>query len=148
MTGEARYAGLWPRFWALCVDMLLFCAVFFPTTRLVKGVWHMAASDHRWVHGLLITDPLCIAFLLIMALCFWLLEGLAGATPGKRALGLRVVAAHGHRPGLEASLIRNALRVVDSLPALNQLGAVLIVRSPERARCGDRVAGTRVVHVR
>jgi len=34
---------------------------------------------------------------------------------------------------------------VDSLPALNILGVVLIATSPERARFGDRVAGTRVI---
>jgi uncharacterized RDD family membrane protein YckC len=148
MENDRRYAGLWPRFWALGVDVLLFCAVFFPVTRLTKGVWLMAASDHRWAYGLFITDPLCIAFLAIMALYFWLLEGLAGATLGKWALGLRVIAGDGGRPGLRASLVRNALRIVDGLPACSILGIVLIARSPERARCGDRVAGTRVVHVR
>lgn len=45
-------------------------------------------------------------------------------------------------------LVRNALRAVDSLPAFNILGAVLIRRSAERARFGDRVAGTRVIRVR
>lgn len=46
------------------------------------------------------------------------------------------------------SLLRNALRLVDGLPALNIVGIILILRSSERARFGDRVAGTRVVRVR
>lgn len=147
MPANPRYAGLWPRFLALCVDVLLFCAVFFPITRLVKGVWLMSASDHRWVSGLFITDPLCIAFLVVMALYYVLLEGLAGATMGKWALGLRVIRVGGGAPGLKAAAIRNLLRAIDGLPACNILGVILILRSAEHARLGDRLAGTRVVWV-
>ena len=148
MEDEKRYAGLWERFLALMVDFLVFCAFFFPITRIVKGVWLMAPSDHRWSYGLFISDPLCIAFLIVMALYFVLLEGLAGATVGKWALGLRVVRAEGGKPGLWKSALRNLLRFVDGLPALSILGAILILRSAERARFGDRVAGTRVVRTR
>lgn len=148
MRSKVQYAGLWRRLLALLVDLLLFCACFFPVTRLVKGVWLMSPNDHRWVRGWFISDPLCLIFLLIMALYFVLLEGLAGATLGKWLLGLRVVRMDGSRPGLWKSVLRNALRLVDSLPTLGILGAILIARSAERARFGDRVAGTRVIRVR
>lgn len=142
---DVAYAGLWPRFWALVVDGLLFCAVFFPVTRLLKGVWFMSAADHRWVSGLFITDPLCVAFLVVMLLYFVLLEAWAGATLGKWLLSIRVVDKGGGRPGLARSAIRNVLRLLDGLPAFNIVGVILIWRSSERARFGDRVAGTRVV---
>jgi uncharacterized RDD family membrane protein YckC len=140
-----RYAGLWPRLLALGIDGLLFCAVFFPVTRLVKGVWLMQPTDHRWVSGWFITDPLCLSFLVIMGLYFVLLEGWLGATLGKVVLGLRVVGADGQVPGLRASVLRNLLRFVDGLPAFHLVGIVLILRSAERTRFGDRIAGTRVV---
>ncbi len=146
MPGDVCYAGLWSRFLALLADTLLFCAVFFPTTRVVKGVWLMTPRDHLWVSGWFITDPLCLVFLAVMFLYFVLLEGWRGATLGKSLLGLRVVReGGGGAPGLSKSLARNALRLIDGLPALNILGVVLILRSPEGARFGDRVAGTRVV---
>jgi uncharacterized RDD family membrane protein YckC len=148
MPSEPRYAGLGPRFLALGVDVLVFCAVFFPITRLVKGVWLMTPADHRWVSGWFITDPLCISFLLVMALYFVVLEGWRGATVGKALLGLRVVQLDARVPGLKASVLRNALRFVDGLPALNIVGIVLILRSEERARFGDRIARTRVVRRR
>jgi uncharacterized RDD family membrane protein YckC len=149
MHGDTRYAGLCRRFLALVGDLLLFCTLFFPITRVVKGVWVMAPGDHRWAHGLLITDPLCIALLVVMALYFVFLEGLVGLTFGKWLLGLRVVRADGGgRPGLAKGAVRNTLRAVDSLPALNIVGIILILRSPQRARFGDRVARTRVVRVR
>jgi uncharacterized RDD family membrane protein YckC len=63
-------------------------------------------------------------------------------------VGLRVVRTDGGRPGLLRGAWRNVLRLVDGLPAFNILGIVLILRSAERARFGDRVAGTRVIRVR
>jgi uncharacterized RDD family membrane protein YckC len=142
------YAGIWRRFWALMIDFVLFCVVFFPVTRIVKGVWIMRAADHRWANGLFITDPLCLTFLALMLLYFVLLEGLVGATLGKWVLRLRVVCANGEKPGLARSALRNLLRLVDGLPALHIVGIILILRSPERARFGDRVAGTRVIECR
>lgn len=142
------FAGLWPRFLALLCDFVLFCAVFFPITRLIKGDWIMSAADHRWNRGVLITDPLCIAFLLIMLLYFVFLEGLTGVTLGKSVVGLRVERLGGGKPRLIKGFLRNILRIVDGLPAFSILGIVLILTSAERARFGDRIAGTRVIQVR
>lgn len=140
------YAGLLPRFWALLIDFALFVSLFLPATRLIKGVWIMNATDHRWARGLFITDPLCITFLIVMLLYFVMLEGLVGATLGKWMLGLRVINHDdGSKPGLARSLVRNLLRFVDGLPAFSMLGIVLVVRSPQHARFGDRVADTRVI---
>jgi uncharacterized RDD family membrane protein YckC len=147
MKATSRFAGPWPRLLALLADLALFCAVFFPVTRLVKGVWLMSPRDHNWVNGWFIFDPLCLIFLAIMALYMILLEGWLGATVGKRLVGLRVVGSDGGRPGLWKGFVRNILRAVDSLPTLNIVGVILILRLPERARFGDRVAGTRVVWI-
>lgn len=147
-TEDSHFAGLWPRFLALLVDLLLFVAFFFPITRWVKGVWILSATDHRWSDGLFITDPLCIAFLVVMILYFVILEGLIGMTLGKWVAGLRVVRVGGGKPGLVKGFLRNLLRIVDGLPAFNILGVVLILTSAERARFGDRIAGTRVMRVR
>jgi uncharacterized RDD family membrane protein YckC len=143
-----HYAGVWIRFAALLLDFLLLSAVFFPVTRWVKGVWLMMPDDHLWNVGWLVSDPLCVAFFVVIVLYFILLEGLAGATLGKRILGLRVIAVGGGRPGIGRGIARNLLRLVDGLPALNILGVVLIATSKEKARFGDRMAGTRVVHAR
>ncbi len=147
MTNDTRYAGLAVRFSALAIDFLLFCAVFFPVTRVIKGVWLMGAGDHRWANGWVVFDPICAVFMAIIFLYFILLEALAGATLGKWALGIRVVRLDRGKPGLARSLWRNLLRLVDGMPVLNIVGGVLILRSPEKARFGDRWAGTRVVHV-
>ena len=140
-----QFAGLGRRFAALVVDFILLSMIFFPITRLVKGVWIMSAGDHQWGYGWFITDPLCISFLVIIVLYFVLLEGLFGATIGKRISGIRVINLDGGHPGVMRSLVRNLLRLVDSLPAFNIIGVMLILTSPERARFGDRIGGTRVI---
>jgi uncharacterized RDD family membrane protein YckC len=148
MTASPRFAGIPPRFLALLADLALFCAIFFPVTRLVKGVWLMGPGDHRWNAGAFVFDPLCGIFLGLMFLYFVLLEGLCGATVGKWVAGIRVEGEGGGRPGLWKSAVRNALRIVDGLPALNLLGVLLVLGSRERTRFGDMAAGTRVLHRR
>lgn len=105
----------------------------------------MSPSGHAWNYGWFVTDPLCLAFLAALVLYFILLEGLFDATLGKRLWGLRVANTDGGRPGIRRAAVRNLLRIVDALPAFNILGVILILRSPERARFGDRIAETRVV---
>jgi len=141
------YASLGSRFLALLIDGLLLAAVFFPTTRIAKGVWIMVPADHLWRVGWFISDPLCMIFLLVIAIYFVVFEGLFGRTVGKWFLGLQVVRKDAGNPGLLRALLRNLLRFVDGLPAFNILGVVLIIVSPEKARVGDLVAGTRVMKI-
>jgi len=147
MESAPEYAGVRIRFLAVVADLAILAVPFLAVTRIVKGTWIMSSGDHDWVSGWFVTDPLCLSFLAVMFLYFVLFEGLWGATLGKRVVGLRVVGVHGPA-GLRRSLVRNVLRVVDNLPALGIVAVVLISRSEERARFGDRVAGTRVLRTR
>ena len=70
-----------------------------------------------------------------------------GRTPGKRALGLKVVAADGAPVGWRASFTRNLLRSVDMLPVGYAAGLVFCLADPAARRLGDQVARTLVVHV-
>lgn len=69
-----------------------------------------------------------------------------GQTPGKRALGLRVVDDDGTPVGWSASMIRNLLRFVDFLPVLYGFGLVSMLLHADFKRLGDIAAGTRVVY--
>lgn len=68
-----------------------------------------------------------------------------GKTLGKYLVGIRVVSDGGSPPTLVASLVRNLLRLVDWLPVFYVVGIVAVVRSDEKRRLGDRLAGTVVV---
>jgi len=68
------------------------------------------------------------------------------ATPGKRALGMRVVMADGMPVTPAASLLRNLLRAVDFLPFFYALGLLSMLLRADFQRLGDIAAGTLVVH--
>lgn len=70
---------------------------------------------------------------------------LRGDSPGKRWAGLRCVDTQDNPPTNGAILLRNILRIVDSLPVFYTVGLVSVIVNDERQRLGDMVAGTRVV---
>ena len=70
---------------------------------------------------------------------------MGGRSPGKRALGLRVVRDGGLPLTPRESLLRNLMRAVDMLPGQYMIGLVAMVMSKEGKRLGDLVAGTIVV---
>jgi uncharacterized RDD family membrane protein YckC len=69
-----------------------------------------------------------------------------GATPGKRALGLRVMNTNGTPVGWAGSTIRNLVRAVDLLPGCYLLGFLSVYLSERYQRLGDLAAGTIVIY--
>ena len=135
-----RKAGAVRRGIAWILDFLFLSIFFFPATYLYSDKWVLNPEDHLWG----ITDPICLAFLFIIFAYFIFMEAYVGWTIGKRILGLKVLDVAGNKIGILKALIRNLLRLVDGLPALNILGIILIVYSPRGQRFGDRIAKTYV----
>jgi len=123
------------------LDFLFLSIFFFPATYLYSGKWVMGPEEHLWG----ISDPICLVFLFVIFAYFTFMEAYVGWTIGKRILSIRVVDEAGNKIGLSKSLLRNLLRLVDGLPALNILGIVLIACSAEGQRFGDRVTKTYVI---
>lgn len=69
-----------------------------------------------------------------------------GQTPGKAALGLRVVHADGTPIRWQASLLRNLLLFADFLPLAYGFGIVSMLCDRSFRRLGDLAAGTLVIH--
>lgn len=69
-----------------------------------------------------------------------------GATPGKRAMGIRVIQDNGTPVTPASSVIRNLLRAADFLPLLYGFGLTCILLNREFKRLGDLAAGTLVVY--
>lgn len=131
-----RAAGMMPRAAAWAIDFALRLAVV-------------------WMFGIVLAllGDLGVAVHLIVLFClFWVypvgFEVLYdGQTPGKRAVGLRVVNANGTPVGWVASIARNLMRTVDMLPLFYGFGLVAGLIDRDSRRFGDMVAGTLVVHV-
>jgi uncharacterized RDD family membrane protein YckC len=133
MVPKIIYIGIGTRALATVVDAVLLAivGVSFRGTQLYSNPFDQSPTSWLGLAGL------NLAY-------FILLEWLAGGTIGKLAVGIRVVRQDGSRCSLGQVLIRNVLRIVDFLPAFYLLGAVLVLRSPNRQRLGDRLANTAV----
>ncbi len=129
-----RPAGPVPRGVALGIDTMLqtaLSAVFVPLLVLGEG-----GAGLMLVGFFLVQWFMPVAFEVL-----W-----EGQTPGKKAVGLRVVTEDGRPLGLGASAIRNLLRVADLLPGGYALGLVSMTLDTSFRRIGDLAAGTLVVH--
>ena len=75
--------------------------------------------------------------------------GKRGATPGKRAMGLRVVQSTGSPITLGQAVVRNFLRFIDSMPLFTYgFGLTSCLASKRFQRLGDLAAGTVVIYDR
>lgn len=120
---------------AFLLDLLIRLAIDLGIL-MVFGAWAGTGA------GLVLIGMFCVEWLYPIAfeLSRW------GATPGKRALGLRVVMDTGLPVTPAASFTRNLLRVADFLPLAYAFGIATMLLNRDCKRLGDLAAGTLVVH--
>jgi len=139
-------AGLGARAFAYLVDLV----VLFLLWVLGLVVYSVSGDLLRDVQALTWAGQLGAVAAVLLSGWGWdvLWEVAAGGqTPGKRALGIRVVCADGAPVGIAESLARNLLRAVE-VPFGYAPGVLSVALSPRRQRLGDLVAGTLVVRER
>jgi uncharacterized RDD family membrane protein YckC len=131
-----RPAGMVARSYAYSIDFLIRMAVILAATtvlgamsRFGTGVFLLLLFGLEWGYPV----------------AFELMPG--AATPGKRALGLRVVMSSGLPVTPAAAMIRNLLRTADFLPFGYAIGLVLMLLRPDFKRLGDLAAGTLVIRI-
>ncbi|MEQ8310775.1 MAG: RDD family protein [Sphingopyxis sp.] len=159
---ELRIAGAGMRCGALIIDLFLILAVLVLFTLFMLWVGIASQSDLTvvvWMLG---------AFVLRN---FWFIGfelGARAATPGKRLMGIRVVARDGGRLTADAVVARNLIRELELFLPLMMLGAgvaedsvsgwiilagvlwsltlsLFLLFNRDRMRMGDLIAGTWVV---
>jgi uncharacterized RDD family membrane protein YckC len=132
---ELRPAGLVARCYAFLIDGLIKLGVLY-----VLGM--LAAYTGGVGLGLALILLFALEWLYPVAfeLSRW------AATPGKRALGLKVVMDNGLPVTPAASLARNLLRFADFLPLLYGLAVASLLLRRDSKRLGDIAAATLVVY--
>jgi uncharacterized RDD family membrane protein YckC len=138
VTFEIPLAGPTRRFLAFLIDtgvvlvMTMLLAAFFGLAGFVKA---------DLAQGLMVIAyfVLSIGYGIVME-WFW-----RGKTLGKFVLNMRVMDVQGLRLQFSQIVIRNLLRVVDSLPILYFVGGAAMWFSPRAQRLGDLAANTVVV---
>ncbi|WP_170113243.1 RDD family protein [Ahniella affigens] len=134
-----RLAGPVPRALAWLIDFAWRAGVVMVFATLI-GV---LAGNSKLMGGLL----LILLFLIEWVVPAWLEAVWDGATPGKRALGIRVLRDDGSPLTFGPAFVRNILRTADFLPGFYSGGLICSLLHPQFKRLGDLVAGTIVVYV-
>jgi len=143
-----QLAGLGNRMGAWVIDTILasfICLVVVVMPMLLVfvllGYDGTSSEVARTIGGLVV----CLLVGVVYFGYFILMEGLYGATVGKKLLSIRVVGKDGNDISLRAATIRNILRPIDRLPNAYILGIVLIATDDDERRVGDKAASTYVV---
>ncbi|MDT0896885.1 RDD family protein, partial [Staphylococcus pseudintermedius] len=131
---QLRAAGPVPRALAYLVDLIARAASYIALVQLLAIPFGKAGTAMLMLVSFALTWFYPVLFEALMQ----------GRTPGKWALGLRVVAADGAPVGWMATFARNLLRVVDALPLFYAVGLTACLIDPWGRRLGDMVARTLV----
>ncbi len=138
-------AGVGSRAAAIVLDMLLLL-VGLMVLSVVGGlnVGDRPSAAQSWVGALL-----TFLFVFTIPAYFILFEGLnGGRTPGKQALGIRVVMDTGRAITLTAAVVRNLVRLLDCFVFLGIPALLSAFLNKSHKRPGDFAAGTVVVRDR
>lgn len=141
-------AGIGSRFLAAITDTLLI-VVSQVILFLVIGLTLAAVGFRTNLAGsLVLALGTLLSFIMLWGyyIAFELLWN--GQSPGKRAIGLRVVREGGRPITFVGSAIRNLIRIVDFLPAFYGIGVVVMFVDRRARRLGDLAGGTLVIKER
>jgi uncharacterized RDD family membrane protein YckC len=143
---ELAIAGPGSRAYAFVIDWhirLLLALTWFAVAAYAQtGLAYVKATSPAKAIGIAVAPSLAIYFL-YQPLLELLLRG---RTPGRRMAGVRIVNRQGGTPSILALLIRNAFRLIDSLPVFYGVGLCTTIFSAQHVRFGDLAAGTLLVH--
>ena len=142
MTGSVAvvevYGGFWIRAWACVVDSLLLGLIALPILWGAYGGQYFEST--AFVQGPL-DFVLTWVFPAVAVLLFWIYKG---ATPGKMAVGLRIVDARTGRHPSTGQLIGRYFAYYVSLLPLG-LGYFWVLWDPKKQGFHDKLAGTVIV---
>jgi uncharacterized RDD family membrane protein YckC len=143
---EYALASAGSRFLALAIDTVLQFAVI--AVLWVIAVFALALRVATVeAAGTWVIAGIVLAASAILYGYFAVFEALwNGQTPGKRAVGVRVITLSGRPIGPMDSILRNLLRIVDQIPGIYAVGIVSVFLTERNQRLGDLAAGTVVVH--
>lgn len=143
---EFPLAGIGSRALALAIDMLLQIGVGIVLgllTALISYMGFLPRVGKQYVYAILIFA----AFLMEFGYFAFFETIWNGQTPGKRWTKLRVITDSGRPIGAQAAILRNLMRIVDSIPfPIYAVAIITSLLSPQSKRIGDYVAGTVVIH--
>jgi uncharacterized RDD family membrane protein YckC len=136
-SSSPDYAGFWQRAAALVIDALIVVVITVPVLVLVFGVREVSLdpAERSW-------DVLSFIALAVVVVGFW---RYCGATPGKIALGVRIVDARtGAAPRLWQLIVRFLAYLLSAFPLY--LGFLWAAVDRRKQGWHDKIARTIVIN--
>ncbi|MCZ8258468.1 MAG: RDD family protein [Polaromonas sp.] len=136
---QVEYAGFWIRVWASIIDSVILGVLLYPLLTAIYGSQYWSSTD--FVQG---PADFLISWVLpaIAVVWFWLARQ---ATPGKMAVGVRIVDAEtGNNPGATQLVVRYLSYFVSAIPLC--LGLFWVGFDARKQGWHDKLARTVVVH--
>ena len=145
---DYEIAGIGSRFLAAIIDSLVIGAALLILGIIIGIITSRSEFDGSAVGSLTAAIGAILSFLILWG--YYIVFELVwnGQSPGKRAIGLRVVREGGQPITFISSAIRNLIRIVDFLPAFYGIGVIVMFVDRRARRLGDLAAGTLVVKER
>ncbi|HKQ38291.1 MAG TPA: RDD family protein [Verrucomicrobiae bacterium] len=141
------YAGFWIRFLAKLIDELIIGVVVgFPLSIFIVRAAMSASNPLQSVISFMLDPKMQLIFTLSIFLYSSLFLGKFGATPGKMALGLRVVTPDGSPIGFGRAFGRSAAEIVSRWICL--IGYIIVAFDVQKRGLHDHIANTRVIRTR
>lgn len=129
-----EYMGFWIRFGAAIIDAVVISLISFAFLYIViLRLYGIGLGSVFWIF--------------LPWLYYWLFTGLKGQTPGKMAVGIRVIKADGSIPGLGIAALREIPGKILSTVAI-YLGFLWIIWDRQKQGWHDKIANTYVLRVK
>ncbi|MGH8595736.1 MAG: RDD family protein [Gammaproteobacteria bacterium] len=142
-TADLEYVGFWLRVWAATIDTLLVVLICTPLVAWYYGPDYWLSDDFFFVYG---PADFVINWVLpaVAIVLFWIYRQ---ATPGKMAIGARIVDAKtGGKPTTGQLIGRYFGYYVSAIPFL--LGLIWVGLDARKQGWHDKLAGTVVVRAK
>ena len=136
---QQQVAGIGDRILGYLIDLLILGAYWIASIYLLSAFGLDSNTNGSInIFFMLIGIPSFLYFLLLES--FW-----DGRTPGKAALGLRVVKIDGSKPGFGSYFVRWLMRTIDLNLTSGGVAVFTILLNGKGQRLGDIAAGTTVI---
>lgn len=149
-------AGITRRVLARIIDQVILAVIYVAivigglvATGATYEVFEKRLGADGGIAAMIVACLALVLFVLADFIYYWAFHAVTGGqTPGKMALGIRVVTPRGGRINGVTALIRALFNVIDSLLFWGSIAAIMILATDHERRIADFAAGTLVVNDR
>jgi uncharacterized RDD family membrane protein YckC len=142
-AGQLLYAGFWIRFVAKFIDGLIVGVVFFAPAMIIMFRSRATGGPPDLINELMVNLVFNLASTVVMTVYNTFFVGKFGASPGKMAVGLRIVTSDGGRVSYARALGRSLAEILSGIVCY--IGYIIAAFDGQKRTLHDHICDTRVI---